>query len=117
MTGASQMMCGRYAEAAETLTLSLEEKNDPDVRYLRGSALLAEERFEEALKDFTAAERDGADRERCRYSSGVCRMQLGRTNEAIGDFTWVAKNGKDETLREEAARQIELLRNGSEKKP
>ena len=117
MTGASQMMRGQYAQAAETLTLSLNEKNDPDVRYLRGSSLLAEERYEEALKDFTAAERGGADRERCRYGSGVCRMQLDQTREAVRDFTWVTENGKDETLREEAARQIELLQTGSEKKP
>ena len=117
MTGASRMMLGQYAAAAETLSLSLEEKDDPGVRYLRGSALLADKRYEEALKDFTAAERGGAEKETCRYSSGVCRAELGKTDEALKDFTWVTKNAKDEALREDAARQIELLRSGSAKKP
>ena len=115
MVGAAQMMRGHYGEAAATLTLSLEEKNDPYVRYLRGSSLLAAERYDEALKDFTAAERGGADKESCRYGAGVCRMQMGETRQAVQDFTWVTENGKDEALREEAARQIELLNSESEK--
>ncbi len=116
MVGAAQMMRGHYGEAAATLTLSLEEKNDPYVRYLRGSTLLAAERYDEALKDFTAAERGGADEESCRYSAGVCRAELGDTRQAIRDFTWVTKNAKDEALREDAARQIKLLNAESEKK-
>lgn len=115
MVGASQLASGDYNGATETLTLSLREKNDPYVRYLRASSLLAEERHDEALKDFTAAERDGADKESCRYGAGVCRMQLGDTERAIQDFNWVAENGKDETLREEAARQIERLNTESDK--
>lgn len=115
MVGASQLAGGDYNGAVETLTLSLEEKNDPYVRYLRGSSLLAAERYDEALKDFTAAERGGADKESCRYGAGVCRMQMGETRQAVQDFTWVTENGKDEALREEAARQIELLNSESEK--
>ena len=116
MVGASQLADGDYAGAAETLTLSLEEKNDPYVHYLRGSSLLAAERYDEALKDFTAAERGGADKESSRYGAGVCRMQLGETRQAVQDFTWVTENAEDETLREDAARQIELLNSESEKK-
>lgn len=116
MVGASQLASGDYDGAAETLTLSLKEKNDPYVRYLRASSYLAAERWEEALQDFSAAEQGGADREKCRYGAGVCRTQLGDTKGAIRDFTWVTKSGADETLREEAARQLELLNSESGKK-
>lgn len=115
LTGSSHMMLGSYARAVEVLTLSLEQKDDPAVRYLRGASLLAEERFREALTDFAAAYKAGVEREKCRYSSGVCHMQLGETDEALKDFAWVTKNGQNASLREEAARQAELLKAGSGK--
>ena len=109
LTGASYMKLGNFAQAAEVLTLSLEEKDDPYVRYLRGSSLLAESRWSEALEDFTAAEAGGAEQENCRYSMGVCHMQLGETEKALTDFAWVTENGQNASLREEAARQAQRL--------
>ena len=109
LTGASYMKLGNFTRAAEVLTLSLEEKDDPYVRYLRGSSLLAESRWKEALEDFTAAEAGGAEQENCRYSMGVCRMQLGETEKALEDFSWVTENGQKASLREEATRQTERL--------
>jgi len=109
LTGASYMKLGNFTRAAEVLTLSLEEKDDPYVRYLRGSSLLAESRWSEALEDFTAAEAGGAEQENCRYSMGVCRMQLGETEKALEDFSWVTENGQNASLREEAARQAQRL--------
>ena len=113
MTGASYMMRSDYARATEMLTLSLEQADDPYVRYLRGSSLLAEQRWAEALVDFAAAEQGGESPEKCRYSAGVCRMQMGNTEEAIAAFAWVAENGQDGDLRAEAARQAERLRTES----
>lgn len=110
LTGASHMMLGNYARAAEVLTLSLEAKEDGYVRYLRGASLLAEKRFGEALEDFTAAEQAGAEREKSRYSAGVCHMALGETEKALSDFDWVTQNGQDASLREEAALQTRRLR-------
>ena len=110
MTGASYMVLGNYVRAAEVLSLSLEKKDDPHVRYLRGSSLLAQERYREALEDFTVAAQADSETEKSRYSAGVCHMQLGESAEALADFDWVIQNGQDASLREEAARQAERLR-------
>ncbi len=117
MVGASHMMLGEFRRAAEVLTLSLREKDDAAVRYLRGSSLLAQERFGEALEDFEAALAAGVQTESSRYSAGVCRMQLGELPEALEAFDWVARNGEDPALREEAARQAERLRAAEENNP
>ncbi len=115
MTGASRLMTKDYDAANRALTLSLEEKEDPYVRYLRGSSLLAQERFREALADLEDARKGGAEEAGCRYAEGICRMQLGETSAALSDFSWVREHAPDEALREEAARQMEALEAGKEK--
>ena len=114
MVGASWLVLGDYERSSEVLSLSLRERDDPTVRYLRGSSLLAAERYEEALEDYTAALAANVRTESSRYGSGVCRMQLGLLAEAIEDFRWVAENGEDASLREEAARQLARLTAGEE---
>lgn len=105
MVGSSYLTVGSYKRAVEVLTISLQEKDDPAVRYLRGTGLLAESRWREALEDYAAAQEAGVKVENCIYSAGVCRMQLGEINEAITAFAWIVENSEDASLREEAARQ------------
>lgn len=112
LTGSSHMMLGDYARAAETLTLSLERQDDPYVRYLRGTCLMTQKQYREALEDFRTAERAEVETENCRYSAGLCHMQLGETEEALKDFAWVMENGSDAALKEEAASQARRLEAG-----
>ena len=104
MTGAAHLRSEEYGPAVDCLNLCLErEPEDAFAYYLRGSALLAGNRYEEAEADFSAAIDAGEDPEHCRYGRAVCRMQTGDSAGAAEDFAWVMRNGKDASLAAEAA--------------
>lgn len=114
MTGASHLHNGNYDRATECLTDCLAE--DPTVyyaNYLRGTSLLAAHRYGEAIPDFDAAIAAGEETERSYFSRAVCKAQTGDTAGATEDYDWVVLHGEDETLFEEASRQIMQLLNGS----
>lgn len=115
MTGASHVRMGDYDQAVDSLTACLEQDgNAAFANYLRGSCLLAAEKFAEAEKDFDIAIEAGEREEESRFGRGVCRMQLGDRDGAMNDFDWVLLNGKDEALFEEASRLMdELMRTAS----
>ena len=110
MTGASHVQTGTFDQAVESLTECLKQ-NEGVVyaNYLRGTCLLAAEKYEEALADFDAAIAAGEEVEKSRYARGVCRMQLGDREGAMEDFDWVILNGKDEELFAEAASLLDSL--------
>ena len=110
MTGASHVQTGTFEQAVESLTECLKQ-NEGVVyaNYLRGTCLLAAEKYEEALTDFDAAIAAGEETEKSRYARGVCRMQLGDREGAMEDFDWVVLNGKDEELFTEAASLLDSL--------
>lgn len=103
MTGASHIQTGTFDQAVDSLTECL-RRNEGIVyaNYLRGTCLLAAERYEEAIRDLDASIAAGEEVEKSRYSRGVCRMELGDREGAMEDFDWVLLNGKDEELFQEA---------------
>ena len=107
MTGASHVRMGDYEQAVDSLTACLQQdSNAAYANYLRGSCLLAAERFEEAIPDFDTAIAAGEEEEKSRYGRGVCRMQLGDNQGAMDDFDWVVLNGKNKDLFDESSRLI-----------
>jgi len=112
MTGASHIRMGDFDQAVDKLTKCLEQNEDVVyANYLRGSCLLAAEKYEEAVRDFTVAIDAGEEVEKSRYGRGVCRMQLGDAEGAMEDFDWVLLNGEDPEIFEEAAKMMDMLMN------
>ena len=110
MTGASHVQTGTFDQAVDSLTECLRQNEDiVYANYLRGTCLLAAERFEEAEKDFDAAIAAGEETEKSRYGRGVCRMELGNREGAMEDFDWVLLNGKDKDLFNESAALLNSL--------
>ena len=117
MTGASHVRLGNYEQAAESLTACLNaDQGKVYAYYLRGSCLLAAERFAEAIADFDAALAAGEEPEKSHYGRGVCRMETGDRDGAIEDFEWVLFHGTDEELFQEAAQLIMELNKEEEQK-
>ena len=112
MTGAAHVQKGDFDLAADSLTACLRQNREAVyANYLRGSCLLAAEKYEEALADFDAAIAAGEETEKSRYSRGICRMQLGDTAGAMDDFDWVVLHGTDEELFSESSALLAQLMN------
>ena len=115
MTGASHIRTGNYERATDCLTSCLaEDRTVYYANYLRGTSLLALDRYEEAIADFDAAIAANEETERSYFSRAVCKAQTGDTDGAIEDYEWVVLHGKDETLFAEAGLQIRELLNGTD---
>ena len=106
---AAQMsrMTGDLDGTAQILMLSPEEKEDPQVCCLRGSRLLAQECFREALADPESARKGGEDEGKRRYAEGICYMQPGEPPEAFRDLSG---SGSMQRTRRFAARRPGNLR-------
>ena len=110
MTGASHVQTGSFDQAADSLTECLRQNQEiVYANYLRGTCLLAAERYAEAEADFNAAIAAGEETEKSHYSRGVCRMEQGDREGAMEDFDWVVLNGTDEELFEESAALLNRL--------
>ena len=110
MTGAAHVQLGDFDSAIDSLTACLKtDGSTVFANYLRGSCLLAAERYEEALADFDAAIEAGEEVEKSRYGRGICRMQLGDREGAMEDFDWVMLNGEDEDLFETTYEMVQQL--------
>ncbi len=110
MTGAAHVQLGDFDSAIDSLTACLKtDGSTVFANYLRGSCLLAAERYEEALTDFDAAIEAGEEVEKSRYSRGICRMQSGDREGALEDFDWVMLNGEDEDLFETTYQLMQQL--------
>ena len=115
MTGAAHVQTGDFDRAEQSLTACLNRnENEGYAHYLRGSCLLAAERYSEALADFNAALAAGEETEKSRYSRGICRMQLGDDRGAMEDFDWVLLHGTDEELFQESSVLLARLMNQGE---
>ena len=116
MTGASHIQTGSFDQAVESLSECL-KRNEGVVyaNYLRGTCLLAAERYEEAEADFNAAIEAGEEVEKSRYGRGVCRMELGNKEGAKEDFDWVILHGTDDELFAEAGVLLNSLLQPEEK--
>ena len=110
MTGAAHVQLGDFDSAIDSLTACLKtDGSTVFANYLRGSCLLAAERYEEALTDFDAAIAAGEELEKSRYSRGICRMQLGDSEGAMEDFDWVMLNGENEELFDATYQMMQQL--------
>ena len=115
MTGAAHVQRGDFDQAVDSLTACLQQNGEAAyANYLRGSCLLAAEKYAEAVVDFDAALAAGEEPEKSHYSRGICRMQLGDTAGAMEDFDWVLLNGTDEELFHEASVLLAQLLNRDE---
>lgn len=115
MTGAAHVYRGDFDQAVDSLTACLGvDQGVVYANYLRGSCLLAAEKYDEAIRDFTVAIDAGEEVERSRYGRGVARMYNGDKEGAIEDFEWVVLNGKEKELFNESSLLISEMLNEEE---
>ena len=110
MTGSAYIALGKYARAAEVLTFGIEQNGDFQLNYLRGVCRMAEEKYKEAIEDYSVALRANVEVESVLYSRGVCYMETGDYLKAQQDFGRLTEITGNEALREEAFRQMEIIK-------
>ena len=110
MTGSAYIALGKYARAAEVLTFGIEQNGDFQLNYLRGVCRMAEEKYKEAIEDYSVALKANVEVESVLYSRGVCYMETGDYLKAQQDFGRLTEITGNEALREEAFRQMEIIK-------